>query len=138
MKVVIAGGRTFKSRRLTHRTLIEYQDSITTVLCGMAGGADEEGYVWARMLDIPVDEYPADWDGEGKKAGYLRNMDMGNDADGLIAFWDGKSKGTKHMINYMTKLEKPITVFHYVIEGKNIRIDRVVTVNGGVPCHSTQ
>lgn len=42
-----------------------------------------------------------------------RNHAMGNTATHLIAFWDNKSRGTKDMVNYMTKLGKPVKVFEY-------------------------
>ena len=44
-------------------------------------------------------EFPADWDKHGKSAGYKRNLEMAENADALIAFWDGESRGTKHMID---------------------------------------
>ena len=43
--------------------------------------------------------YPADWDTYGKSAGYRRNQLMADNADALVAFWDGQSRGTGHMIN---------------------------------------
>ena len=43
--------------------------------------------------------FPADWDKYGKRAGYLRNVQMAEYADALLAFWDGESRGTKNMID---------------------------------------
>ncbi len=47
--------------------------------------------------------YPAAWDTYGLKAGYIRNEEMADNADALIAIWDGKSRGTKHMIDIATR-----------------------------------
>jgi hypothetical protein len=41
----------------------------------------------------------ADWDTYGKSAGYRRNADMAKYSDAVVCFWDGVSKGTKHMID---------------------------------------
>ena len=54
-----------------------------------------------------------DWDTEGKKAGILRNIKMGDYADCGIIFWDGKSRGSMHMINYLKKLDKECRVVQY-------------------------
>ena len=58
------------------------------------------------MLIIKVIKYCGlgpDWDKYGKSAGYIRNTEMAEAGDILVAFWDGKSKGTEHMINIMKK-----------------------------------
>ena len=52
---------------------------------------------------ITVRYYPAYWSLYGKKAGYLRNEQMAQHADALVAFWDGESKDTKHMIDLAEK-----------------------------------
>jgi hypothetical protein len=72
---------------------------ITTVLSGTARGADRLGEQWAEKNGIPVEHYPADWNGpHGKAAGFKRNDLMASKADALIALWDMQSKGTEHMI----------------------------------------
>ena len=47
---------------------------------------------------LAVEYYPAEWEKHGKAAGYKRNARMADNADGLLAVWDGESRGTKHMI----------------------------------------
>lgn len=86
---------------------------ITEIFCGDAQGADLLGQTWAELNDIPVRHFPADWKNlkksnaivrsnhRGKynaRAGIDRNEDMAAEADALIAIWDGKSRGTSHMI----------------------------------------
>ena len=117
-KVIIAGGRDFLDynllrekvnnilvdKRLTHKIVI---------VIGCARGADTLGMRYASENIFDVVEYPADWDKYGKKAGYMRNVEMAENADALIAFWDGKSKGTKHMIDIATERKLPIRVIRY-------------------------
>ena len=55
---------------------------------------------------------PADWS-KGKDAGYIRNAEMGGVADLAVCFWNGESKGTKHMIDVMNELGKPVKVVKY-------------------------
>lgn len=57
------------------------------------------GEAYARMRKLTIKRFPPDWDSFGKKAGALRNIEMAKYGETLIAFWDGKSKGTKHMID---------------------------------------
>lgn len=79
-----------------------------TVISGGASGVDTAGEWWAKTHGIPVERYPAKWDLHGKRAGYLRNVQMAEKADALIAIWDEQSRGTKHMIktarSYMLKV----------------------------------
>lgn len=111
MKTIIAGGREFQDYALlcAEANLL----SITEVVCGGARGADNLGRDYANQADIPVVMFPADWNKNGKAAGPIRNKEMGDYADTLLAFWDGESRGTKHMIDYMQKLNKPVTIVRY-------------------------
>ena len=77
--------------------LSNIKDDIT-VVCGKARGADTLGEQYAKEQGYAVQYFPADWDRYGKAAGYLRNTEMAKNADALVAFWDGMSLGTRHMI----------------------------------------
>lgn len=110
MKVIIAGSRFIIDPNRVIEAIQKSSFDISEVVCGMARGVDTIGLEWAKNNNIPVKEFPADWDKFGKSAGYRRNLDMGNYADCLIAIWDTKSKGTGHMINIMQQLKKPIFV----------------------------
>jgi hypothetical protein len=105
VRVIIAGGRDFSDyERLSERVLhlLSAQDQVT-IVCGEARGADSLGKRLAYEKGWEVLSFPADWDKYGKAAGYKRNEEMARNADALIAFWDGKSKGTKHMIDLAKK-----------------------------------
>lgn len=103
MKVIIAGSRTVKDGNLVAEAIKESKFKISTVLCGGARGADMLGKSWAEGKNIPVDDYPANWTKYGNAAGILRNIVMANNAEALIAIWDGKSSGTRHMIDEAKK-----------------------------------
>lgn len=120
MKYIIAGGRDFKNRNLMYavmNTFKKYTPSIdrpiTEVVSGDAIGADSLGIEWASVNTIPVKHFPAEWDKYGKSAGFIRNAEMGEYADAAVCFWDGESKGTKHMIDTMKRLGKPCYIYNY-------------------------
>lgn len=101
MKVIIAGGRNFNDyENLCHfcNKVLSNQTEIE-IVSGTANGADKLGEKYANDNGYPIKRFPANWDKYGKSAGYKRNAQMAEYADGLIAFWDGKSRGTKHMID---------------------------------------
>ena len=94
--------------------LSKYQ--ITSVISGAAKGADTLGERWAQENGLSISRKPADWEAYGKRAGYLRNTEMAEEAgsDGLLcAFWDGKSKGTKHMIDIAKSKGLTVLIFSY-------------------------
>ena len=115
MKVIIAGGRDFNRYDLLKtkcdRILSKTKDVI--IVTGGAKGADKLGKLYAIENKLEYQTFIPDWDMYGKSAGIIRNELMGDFADVLIAFWDGESRGTKHMIDYMKKLNKPVRIIYY-------------------------
>lgn len=111
MRTIIAGSRNISSHILVGEAVKESGFQITQVLCGGARGVDLSGKMWASTAGIPVENYPAEWDRYGKRAGYLRNLEMANNADALIAIWDGESRGTKHMIDIARELGLKVFVY---------------------------
>lgn len=102
MKTIIAGSRT--ARR--YQDLLDAMEAAelvgitsTVVISGTAAGGDRLGERYAREKGLPLWRYPANWEQHGKRAGYLRNESMGDSGEGLIALWDGVSRGTRHMID---------------------------------------
>lgn len=118
MKLIVAGGRNFTDTQTMITILIDLVDKgkidpNPELVCGMARGADMLAYsLWANSR-MPIHNFPADWNTYGKSAGYRRNSEMGEFADAAVCFWDGNSKGTKHMIDIMNKLGKPVYVVRY-------------------------
>jgi len=115
MKTIIAGTRTATERH-TFIALMscEWRHEITGVLCGMAKGADTHGKAWANANKIPVSKWPANWDAYGNAAGPIRNQQMVDRADALIAVWDGKSSGTADVIAKAKAKGLRVHVFNYM------------------------
>jgi hypothetical protein len=90
-----------------------YTDTNLIILSGMARGADTCGWTYAKRNDIDLYEYPADWNQYGKRAGFMRNAEMAREANALLVFWDGKSRGTQHMISCMADLGKQTYIVRY-------------------------
>ena len=110
-KVIVAGSRSINDWEYIFKLLDTHESEISEVVSGGAKGVDTWGEIWAEASHIPYIQFPAEWDKYGKQAGYLRNQQMAEYADALIAIWDGQSKGTKHMIDIMTKMNKPVFVY---------------------------
>lgn len=101
MKIIIAGSRNFnnyqKLKQECDKFLQDYKN-IEIVSGAHYKGADKLGEQYASEKKIKIIKFPADWIKYGKPAGPKRNKQMAIYADALIAFWDGKSKGTKNII----------------------------------------
>ena len=110
MKIVIAGSRNFHDYQLLCQTLAPERPCITQVLTGGARGADQLSFRWALKHHIRSRCFAADWERFGKTAGVRRNHQMAQAGDMLLAFWDGRSAGTQHMISCMQQLGKPVVV----------------------------
>lgn len=94
------------------KLLCNITDEIT-VVCGQAKGADTLGEQYAMEKGYAIDYYPAQWKLYGKRAGYLRNEQMAQNADALAAFWNGESRGTKHMIELAKRYGLKVRVKRY-------------------------
>lgn len=107
MRTIIAGSRGFTDyglvKAVVEAIIYVHRLGITEVVSGMAKGVDMLAVQWANEVGLPYKPFPANWDKHGKKAGYLRNVDMAEYADILIAIWDGISRGTEHMVRIATE-----------------------------------
>ncbi len=104
MKLIIAGSRDITDYDILLEALDRsgYGRRITEVISGGARGVDSLGERFADEYGIQNTQYLPLWEKYGKSAGYKRNILMAENADALLAIWDGKSKGTKHMIDIAT------------------------------------
>ena len=105
LKVIIAGGRNFHDYELLCLKCDKAlsQQSEVEIVSGTAYGADKLGERYANERGYPIKRFFPDWGKEGRKAGFIRNEAMALYGDALIAFWNGESKGTKHMIDLAEK-----------------------------------
>ena len=110
-RLIIAGSRGIEPRFSQIETVLSEQGwTPTTILSGCCHGPDKAGEAWATTRLVPVERYPADWETYGKSAGPRRNREMAERADAALVFWDGKSRGTKNMIDEMKRRGKPVFV----------------------------
>ena len=116
MKTIIAGSRTITNYEDVLEAISLVGWDITEVVSGGAKGVDRMGERYAKYYKIPLKRFPANWDKYGKSAGIIRNNDMAKYADALIAIWDLKSKGTKHMIDIAMVFKLDILI--HIVEGE--------------------
>jgi hypothetical protein len=106
MKVAVIG-----SRSLTVPNLDEYLPAETTELVsGGARGVDSSAKAYAKARGVKLSEFLPDYSRFGRGAPFRRNLEIIKYSDTVLAFWDGKSKGTKYVIDNCNKLEVPVRV----------------------------
>lgn len=125
--IIIAGTRTYNNYAELKQACSDYvahliKDGVATkeeitILSGMAPGTDKLGAKFAKEAGLYLVTFAADWDTNGKAAGPLRNEQMAKYAAGangiLLAFWDGKGKGTNNMIELAEKYKMEIFITLY-------------------------
>lgn len=118
-RVIIAGTRYFNDYSLLKETSDRLlADKIIAgysivIVSGGCAGADLLGERYAKENGYSIDRYPAEWQKYGRKAGIMRNAVMADNADALIAYWDGISRGTKNMIDEARKKGLAVRVKRY-------------------------
>ena len=139
MRIIIAGSRSFKDYKLLNQTMNKLTEKLekVVILVGGAEGADALGERWAsdKLRPDPhkyaspkkvranmkkynqkighYEVYRADWTKNGKAAGPIRNSKMVKSAKALVAFWDGKSPGTKDVIQKAKKAGLSVRVIRF-------------------------
>ncbi len=114
-RVVIAGCRDYNNYDEAKEYIdfclsdIRKENNII-IVSGGASGADSIGERYAEENGFEVEKYPADWKTYGRSAGPRRNRQMAEISDYVICFWDEKSRGTKSMIDYAKKYNKPVKI----------------------------
>jgi len=117
--LIIAGGRDFNQWEPFYGGVNAWFDEHdpeyenTTIVCGMALGADTMGRLIAEDRGVPVKAMYAQWNQYGKRAGGIRNQQMAEISTHLIAFWDGISPGTRDMIMRARILGLGVSVVMY-------------------------
>ncbi len=116
MIVAIVGSQVWQN----DKAVIDYVLALppnTTVVSGGARGVDTLADLavemrWRDFRDIEIERFLPEWERYGKSAGYRRNADIVAACDRVVAFWDGKSSGTKHTIKLAREAGKPVEI-HY-------------------------
>ena len=126
LRIIIAGSRDFNDYTFLKTSMKNILKNISLtdinkikIISGTARGADQLGERFAKQFKLEVVKFPAKWDLYGKRAGYIRNEEMAkysmedNNYGMLVVFWDGESRGTKHMINLANKHGLKVHVVNY-------------------------
>ena len=125
VKLAIVGSRTFNDyatfNYVMNKICRENGYDVKQVISGGAAGADTYGEQFARLRHIPLKVFKPDWKGEGKKAGFLRNVDIIKACTLCVAFWDGTSHGTKHDIQLCIEHKKDCWVYDFTHETLHFR-----------------
>lgn len=109
MKIAIVGSREYPNLN----QVVKYVESLpkdTEIISGGARGVDKIAEVTAKRLGLRTSIFLADWD-KGLCAGFQRNWDIVRACDILVAFWDGKSRGTEHSISIGKALHKDVVIY---------------------------
>ena len=114
-RIVIAGSRDYndysEAKQYIDMCISQIKNEYTLIfLSGGCRGADMLGERYAEEKGYPIEKYPAQWHKYGKAAGPKRNRKMAQICDYVICFWDGKSKGTKSMIEFAKRMGKTVRV----------------------------
>ena len=110
-KIVIGGCRNYnnyESFKLHLDDIIKSKQDEIIIISGHCSGVDLMGEKYAEENGFKVEIFLPEWEKYGRAAGPIRNEQMVNAADLVIAFWDGKSKGTKSLIKYAEKTNKEL------------------------------
>lgn len=125
-RVIVAGSRNYTDwltfRRIMDELFLDRKDEIE-IVSGGARGPDQMAIRWARENSVPYKVFKADWDRYGRSAGYRRNAEMAVYAKGqeLVMFWDGVSRGTRHMHDLAIKHGLTVKIFMVNIEGEGAK-----------------
>ena len=109
MIVAVVGSRGFQDYAFLEATLSSF--SISLIVSGGAKGADSLAEQYAQKKCKPVSIYRPEYSKYGKSAPLVRNKAIIDASDICVAFWDGKSKGTKHTIDMAQKAGKEVHIF---------------------------
>lgn len=109
----IVGSRTYTDRDLMFAWLDRIHIELgpfDRIVTGDSNGPDLLAKQWGNINGIDIKVCYADWTRKGNQASYLRNINIIENSDFIIAFWDGDSKGTAHAIRITRTLNKPLLV----------------------------
>lgn len=107
MRVAVIG-----SRNLTVQNLGEYlPEGTSEIVSGGARGVDTSAREYAKASGIKLTEFLPEYDKYGRSAPLNRNITIIENSDLVLAFWDGKSRGTKFVIDYCKSCGIPIKIF---------------------------
>ena len=112
MRVLVCGGRDYPDQAKVNSVLTPLLEQFPDleIIEGGATGADLLAKNWAHAKNVPVQTFPANWKLYGKRAGYIRNVQMLEEGqpDMVIAFPGGP--GTGMMVNLADKANVSVRI----------------------------
>lgn len=113
MKTAVIGSRTFDNYDQLKTILDNLSDKPAEIISGGANGADSLAERYAQENNLPLTIHLANWKAYGRAAGPIRNKQLIEDCEQVVAIWDGQSKGTQHSIKIAQKLNRPTQLVIY-------------------------
>mgnify|MGYP003571319571 CR=1 FL=1 len=118
IRLAIVGSRTFNDYNMVVKVLSQlkhdYDYNYIEIVSGGAKGADAFGERYANENGIKLTVFPTDWKKWGKRAGFIRNVDIIKNCDVCVCFWDGESHGTKHDVELCQQMHKPCHIWNFI------------------------
>ncbi|WP_201007509.1 hypothetical protein [Paenibacillus glycanilyticus] len=114
--IAIIGSRHYPKLRLVEEYVNSLSDD-TIVISRGSRGVDHVAYVTAHFRGLHCRRCPAEWNVNGNSSIYLSNLQIVKDAEFLVVFWDGESKGTLQTLEIAYQHQKPVIVY-----GPNVEI----------------
>ena len=112
MKVAVIGSRELKVNNLEKYLPKE----VTEIVSGGARGIDTSAREYALKNNIKLKEFLPEYEKYGRSAPLKRNIQIIDYADMVLAFWDGKSRGTKFVIDNCKRIGKRVKIFIKVVK----------------------
>ena len=120
MRLIIAGSRDFNDYEFLEAQVLAFikrhrkNNEPVEIISGGARGADRLGEKFADRFTLTKNVVPAEWDKYGKSAGYRRNQEMADIASHCIVLWDGKSRGTGHMLDLARQKKLVLEIVQFI------------------------
>ena len=114
-RVIVAGGRDFQNYHLLEEKLNKLlsEKKNVIIVSSLEDGTGRLGHRYDQNNNLKVDYYPALYQVFGNMAAFERNQEMAKNADACICFWNGKSVGTKDMMDIAKTMNIPLRVISY-------------------------
>ena len=110
-RIAVVGSRSFKNYEFLKSILDAYIGIVLVIVSGGAAGADKLAERWAKDNGVPLKVFYPSWKRYGKAAGPIRNQEIVDNCDFVIAFWDGKSRGTMDTLKKAVIAHKEVKIY---------------------------
>ena len=109
MRLAVIGSKEFHNYSKL-KSVLAMISGITAIISGAATGTDSLAACYAVEHNLKLIEFPPEFEKFGDKAKHIRNRQIVENCDQLIAFWHGKCEGTKYTLDYAAKMNLPIRI----------------------------